>query len=113
MSETAILQSIRAAVSSGPNRVFRNNVGMAVAADGRRIQYGLAKGSSDLIGWRTIKITPEMIGLDLAQFVSLEVKSPRGKVRPEQINWLRAVNDAGGIAAIVRSAEEAREILSQ
>ena len=40
----------------------------------RRVKYGLYKGSSDLIGWKSIEITPEMIGQRFAVFVSVEVK---------------------------------------
>jgi hypothetical protein len=75
------------------------------------VQFGLARGSADLIGWRTITITPEMVGTQLAVFTSIEVKTPTGRVRPEQQAWQRTVSNAGGIAGIARSIRDADEIL--
>lgn len=111
MKETNILQAIRMACSRGAVRLFRNQVGTYKLADGRCVSSGLAVGSADLIGWRTIEVTPDMIGRRIAVFASVEVKAESGKVRPEQKAWSDAVIDAGGIAGIVRSVEEAQRLL--
>jgi hypothetical protein len=71
------------------------------------VRYGLQPGSSDLIGWRTVTITPEMVGQQVAVFTSIEVKTPTGRVKPEQQQWLDAVQAAGGIAGVARSVEDA------
>ena len=76
------------------------------------MQFGLARGSADLIGFRTVTITPDMVGQRLAVFVSLEVKTPTGRIRPEQANWQRTVSAAGGLAAVVRSVQEAENLLA-
>lgn len=89
----------------GTGKLFANN------GDARRVAFGLCKGSSDLIGWRTRTITLADVGRDIAQFVALEIKTARGKPTAEQLNFIRAVNQAGGLGAIVRSPEEARELL--
>ena len=78
-------------------------------ADG--VQFGLAKGSSDLIGFKTIKVTPEMIGQDLAVFCSVEVKTNTGQLSEYQHNWLQAVKSAGGIVGVARNVRDALEIL--
>jgi hypothetical protein len=75
------------------------------------VQFGLARGSADLIGYRTVTITPDMVGQDVAVFVSLEVKTPTGRIRPEQANWQRTISAAGGIAAVVRSVDDALDAM--
>ena len=114
MSETLIQQQIRLALGKfGWVRMFRNNSGkLPDPRTGRWVEFGVGNpGGGDLIGWRTVKITPEMVGQEIAQFVSLEVKTPTGRVRPEQENWKRVVSQAGGVAAVVRSVEDAKRAL--
>ena len=52
-----------------------------------------------------------MVGQQVAVFASIEVKTPTGRVRPEQQQWLDAVQAAGGVAGIARSVEDAQQIL--
>ena len=110
-SEQAIQQRIRLACSRGRVRLYRNNTGTLRDANGRPVQFGLAKGSADLIGWTTRTITPEMVGQQVAVFTSIEVKTPTGRLRPEQRQWLEAVQAAGGIAGVARSVEDAEALL--
>ena len=111
-SEQRIQQEIRLAVSKGDTRVFRNNTGTLRDQHGRPVSFGLAKGSADLIGWRTITITPEMVGQQVAVFTSIEVKSATGRLRPEQQQWLDAVQAAGGIAGVARCVDDALRIVT-
>ncbi len=76
------------------------------------MRFGLCKGSSDLIGLRSLEITPELVGKRLAQFVALEVKAAQGVLRPEQRAFLRLVQQLGGLAAACRSVEEAEQLLA-
>ena len=111
-SEQRIQQEIRLAISKGDTRVFRNNTGTLRDQHGRPVSFGLCKGSADLIGWRTVTITPEMVGQQVAVFTSIEVKTPTGRLRPEQQQWLEAVQAAGGIAGVARSVEDAQALLT-
>ena len=72
---------------------------------------GLHVGSADLIGWQTRIIQPEDVGKTFAQFLSVEVKTMKGCIRPEQLHWQSVVNQRGGVAIIVRSPEEALNYL--
>jgi hypothetical protein len=54
-----------------------------------------------------VTITPEHVGQTLAVFLSIEVKTPTGKPRPEQLRWLKAVQAHGGIGMVARSVAEA------
>jgi len=116
-------------------KLFRNNVGQAWASPksfvlkagqvyrakgGERVlpwplpvKFGLFKGSGDGIGWRKITITQEMVGKDIAQFLSIETKTATGKPTPEQVIWKDNVNKDGGLAVIVRSPEEAESAVRQ
>lgn len=131
MSEKTIQAQIMLAVSQAGATVFRNNTGVAVAitppprgswskllqlviqfvkklgGSASPIKYGLVEGGSDLIGWRTVTITPDMIGRRVSIFLALEVKTPTGKPTPEQENFIQAVRRAGGLAGVVRSADDA------
>ena len=111
LSEQSIQQHIRIACSNGDTRLFRNNTGTLKDANGRPVQFGLCKGSADLIGWRTVTITPEMVGQQVAVFTSIEVKTATGRLRPEQQQWLDAVQAAGGIAGVARSVSDAEALL--
>ena len=109
-SEQTIQQQIRLACSKGDCRLFRNNTGTLVDRNGRPVQFGLCKGSADLIGWKRVTITPDMVGTTVAVFTSIEVKSATGRIRPEQQQWLDAVQAAGGIAGVARSIDDARRL---
>jgi hypothetical protein len=54
-----------------------------------------------------VTVTPEHVGQTLAVFLSIEVKTDKGKPSPEQLRWQKIVKQHGGIAMIARSAEEA------
>jgi hypothetical protein len=111
-AETTLQQQIRLAVGSNPDaRLFRNQVGsLPDPRTGRLVTFGLARGSAVLIGWRTVTITQAMVGTRLAIFTSIEVKTPTGRIRPEQQAWLAVVQGAGGIAGIARSVDDALRI---
>jgi len=111
-SEQTIQQHIRLACSIGTCRLFRNNTGTLRDINGRPVQFGLCKGSADLIGWTTRTVTQDMVGTQVAVFTSIEVKTATGKIRPEQQQWLNAVQAAGGIAGVARSVGEAMDLLS-
>lgn len=110
--------------SRGDTRLFRQNVGQGWAGrlvsndrgrvtlqDARPLIAGLCTGSSDLIGWRSVTITPEMVGKTVAVFAAIEVKSATGRPTEQQTAFLRAVSEAGGIACIARSVEDAQRAL--
>lgn len=104
MNETNLMQSIM--LSAHGCRLFRNNTGAIKDANGRLIRFGLCKGSSDLIGFKPVKITPEMVGRTVAVFVAVEVKTPSGKSTPEQVHFIDKVKENGGMAGIARSVQD-------
>lgn len=131
--EAPIVRNIQLAASALRSRLFRNTVGTAVLGSSRRIskdglyqlkdgdvvvphgritQVGLPAGSADLIGWREVDITPDMVGKTIAQFTSCEVKKPKGSHTSEdQKRWRDVTMQSGACSGIVRSIEEAETLL--
>lgn len=77
----------------------------------QKLCFGLIKGSGDLIGWKSVTVTPEMVGQKVAVFVSIEVKTPKGRLSAPQLVWRGNVIEAGGIALVVRSADGAVRLI--
>lgn len=123
MKETPLLKRVRVALSRLGCVMFRNNVGAAWQGDAvelggnkvlitnaRRVKYGLFVGSSDLIGWRSVTVTQDMVGKSVAVFVALETKGKHGRLTQEQRGFIGAVANAGGFAGHARTVEEAETI---
>ncbi len=111
--ETSILQRIRLILGGIHGlKLFRNNVGKLADQFGRWVIFGLCPGSSDLIGWRSIIVTPEMVGKPVAVFVAIEVKAQRGRRSQEQKDFIAAVRAAGGIGGFAESPEQAVEVIN-
>jgi len=92
------MRAIMVALSADGHFVARANVGLFFTADGRPVKTGLPKGFSDLFGHRSAD----------AQAFYFEVKTPTGRVRPEQAAFIAAMQKRGALAAIVRSVADAR-----
>jgi hypothetical protein len=113
VSETAIQQQVRLSCSQGPARLWRNNSGkLPDPKTGRWVQFGVASpGGSDLIGYRQVTIGPEHVGKTMAVFAAVEVKTATGRATPQQLAFVEHVRQAGGIAGVVRSVDDARRLL--
>lgn len=110
--ETPIQNKILKVLGGRPDtRLFRNNRGAAWAPNGRIVKYGVAPGGSDLIGWRVLTVTPEMIGQRVAVFVAIEVKGPLGRPSSAQKNFINRVKMAGGLAGVAKNTDQALNIL--
>lgn len=113
-SEQAIQQNIILTHSRGDTRLLRNNCGQCKTDDGRVIRYGVGNpGGSDLIGLKTITVTPDMVGKRIGVFVAMEIKTPTGKATEQQQRFLSIVRVLGGISGIARNDSDAANILNQ
>lgn len=128
--ENQILSDLQILASRLGHRLFRNNVaklwagkpeffkriqtvtvrpGDVLIRRARRFHAGLAKGSSDQIGWTQIEITPAMVGKKIPVFTGVEVKARGTRTRKEQKIWQDSIQSANGIALIIRDSAEYEE----
>ena len=116
------------------SKVFRLNTGKAWAGKARRqpdgsviidypqmvtLGFGLPNGdpvggASDLIGWTSVTITPEMVGSKVAVFTAGEAKRLKGGVVSEdQERFITQLLADGGIAGVVRTPTDVRGIIHE
>ena len=94
-------------------RLYRNNRGFVETPDGG-IRYGVGPaGASDWIGYRTVTVTPDMVGQRLAVFVAVEAKRPGKGADKHQQEFIDEVLAAGGLAGCAHSAHEAEAIMTK
>lgn len=106
MTETQLLSRLLIRASELGLRLFRNNTGMLRDANGRPVRYGLCVGSSDLIGWTPVTVTPAMVGTTVAVFTAMEAKVARNTTTEAQGHFLDVVREAGGVALIARQVSD-------
>lgn len=123
-SESDILKQIQT-LSTGDVRLWRNNIGQGyqgqivkktlhtiTLAQYRHIHFGIpGVGGSDLLGLKSVVITPDMIGQRLAIFAAIEGKSASGRAGPRQLTFLNQLSNLGCLTGIARSIEDAQQIL--
>jgi hypothetical protein len=123
MKETDVQKLVQLQATKLGAVTFRNNVGMGwvgkaikkgdltIIKNARPLHAGLCEGSSDLIGWTSIEVTPEMVGEKLAVFTAIELKSGRRSSTTEQTNFITNVKKAGGFAGVARDPSDVKIIL--
>ena len=118
ISEAELLKLVMLALTKEGHRVFRCNRGMSwtgqlvedyrnvngertiTLRNARPFHAGFVDGASDLIGFSRD-----------GRFIALELKSRRGRLSPEQKNFIAQVQAHGGIAGVVRSTEDALRLV--
>lgn len=113
MGETSYMRRLMLAVTEIGGRVFRNNVGMLEDRFGNKVRYGVCNpGGADVIGWRSVTVTPEMVGHRVAVFVAIETKDNVRPPEEKQWNFLHAVQAAGGIGFVAREGDNTVDVAS-
>ncbi len=49
---------------------------------------------------------PDICAVYKGRMIALEIKSPRGKTSPQQDEFIRRINEAGGLALVIRSLDD-------
>ena len=112
--ERDVAADVRDAVADMPDvTLWRNNRGQVLLPNGGRITYGVGPaGASDFIGYRSLVVTPDMVGQRLAVFCAVETKAPGKALTPAQEQFIERVRAAGGRAGVAHSADDAARVLS-
>ena len=101
MTEKEVLAKCLIELSRLGARVFRQNTGMLYNRQGTPVQYGLCKGSADIIG------------IYKGLFLAVECKALGKRVKPDsaQDKFLRMINAQGGIAFECDNPENIKKLL--
>lgn len=121
--ERKVINEILTSIDPKTERLFRINAGMAWAGEivkhtggllvlrNPRPFHGAPPGTPDVCGFKSIVITPEMIGKRIAVFVGVEVKAneknPDAKLRRAQKMAAKLLTRLGAIYRVVSDASEA------
>lgn len=85
----------------------RNNNGKIIKRFIEYMQYGLGVGTSDYIGFKSITVTPDMVGKPIAVFMAVEGKRYKNdKPDDNQAKFIKRIHEAGGIALVVNAEQE-------
>lgn len=130
MAEIDLMRRLQKLASSEGARLFRQNTGMAWVGKPERVSvphrvmcypgdvvlrnarpfHAGVTGMSDLGGWSPLLITPDMIGETVSIYTQAEIKEDARPTK-EQLNWIDAVNRAGGRAGIAHNEQQLVNIL--
>lgn len=125
ISESEVQQLIQMEAARRNCLLMRNNSGAFKDNTGRLIRFGLDNTSasrnkviksSDLIGIRTVIVTPEMVGQTIGIFTAIEVKK-EGWTRPTnerefaQMHFIDFILQRGGVAGFASSIEDLKKII--
>lgn len=119
-SETRVQSEVRLRAARVGVMLWRNNVGVLRDKRDVPVRFGLANDSKqlnerlksgDLIGWRSVHITPAHVGQTIARFESYEVKESGWRYSGDphevaQARWAALVTAAGGVGRFITQAEE-------
>lgn len=99
-------------IATSPKAMRRTRDGKILLDHGSPIRYGLFPGSGDMIGYKTVTITPDMVGQKIAVFQSIEIKTKGDRLRGDQRNWNRALLRDGAIAEVWRDTGKTIEVVT-
>lgn len=87
--ESNVSDAIRLELSKRGCKIFRSQVGLFFTQYGEMIHIGI-KGESDLHGHRLVD----------GKAIYIESKTPVGRARPEQLKFIKAMQDSGALARL-------------
>lgn len=115
--ETDVVADVRLSFQHNKDvRLFRFHCGEFEMAHGGYLVVGVP-GMSDLQGWKTTLITPEMVGTYVPVYTAIEVKRPGARTEKkrleQQTSFINEVRAHGGLAGFATNPEQAHAIVQQ
>jgi hypothetical protein len=103
VTESHLMDAIFLALgSTGEILLHRNNVGMARMPNGSPVRFGVGNpGGSDFVG------------VYRGRALYIEIKTPIGRVSPEQRAFAACVERHGAIYRVLRSVDDAHALLQE
>ena len=123
--EKPLTNQILLELTGKDTKLFRNNTGQAfqgvpsyrgntvLLENFRIIKFGLITGASDIIGWKNVTITQEMVGQQLAVFTAIEVKTKNTSRKSHQKTFIKNLKEDGGFCGFANTIEDAKSILNE
>lgn len=117
-----LVRDVREELADEPDLVlWVNPRGVATFADAsgvvrRRVDYGLAKGASDILGILAIKIgygEARWPDYALGRFIALEIKTGNATRTKHQRMFQEIVRKLGGFATVIRQRSEAKPAIAR
>jgi hypothetical protein len=113
--ERSLQQKILLAVGSRPDcRLFRQQAGHVPVLDSRDVKRAKQLG----LRVRYMQLAPvgaaDLTGItDDGRRIELEVKTPKGALSQDQRRWGEMIQKFGGVYGVVRSVDEANEVVDR
>lgn len=99
-SEQRIQNEIILEMNNLGHRLWRSNAGKVLTKDNRMVQL-MPKGFPDTVGFRKSD----------GKFIAIEVKTEKGKLRKEQINFKKFAENMPILYGVARSVDDAIKII--
>ena len=113
-AETNVWKQIQIDLSPLGFRLFRNQRYKGKTDKGIWIDCGVGgDGGSDLVGYRIVHITPDMVGRVFAQYVEIEAKTKNGEGTEKQKERVKRLLLDGAFAFIAKNADDIKKRLTQ
>ena len=107
LPESKILRETLLALSRAGALVQRNNSGLLIGADGRRVRMGM-KGAADILA-----CFPVGLGVRVGLYLAVECKSSRGRLSKVQRNYRAAARKAGALHFVVKSEDDIAAMIDE
>lgn len=111
--ETNVWKQMQLDLSPDGFRLFRNQRYKGYTDKGFFVDAGIGgNGGGDLVGYKIMTITQDMVGKKIAQYTEIEAKTSKGRPSDDQLKRINRLTLDGGIAGICTCADDVKKLLT-